>query len=81
MSFSFASCYTKNNRKEKIMGGSEMRKFEKDYIMLASEILQRGIEVENRTGVNTLKIPSYNFEINLSIAYLPKYSPYRCKSE
>ena len=27
------------------MGGSEMRKFEKDYIMLASEILQRGIEV------------------------------------
>ena len=48
------------------MGGSEMRKFEKDYIMLASEILQRGIEVENRTGVNTLKIPSYNFEINLS---------------
>lgn len=43
-----------------------MTKFDKDYIKLLKTILEEGIEVENRTGINTIKIPSYNFEFDLS---------------
>ncbi len=42
-----------------------MSKFDRDYISLTEEILTKGVEVENRTGINTLKIPSYNFEFDL----------------
>lgn len=42
-----------------------MSKFDDDYISLVKEILNKGVEVENRTGVNTIKIPSYNFEFDL----------------
>ena len=42
-----------------------MSKFDDDYISLAKEILSKGIEVENRTGVNTIKLPSYNLEFDL----------------
>lgn len=42
-----------------------MSKFDDDYINLVKEILSRGIEVENRTGINTIKIPSYNLEFDL----------------
>ena len=42
-----------------------MTKFDDDYISLVKEILNKGVEVENRTGVNTIKIPSYNFEFDL----------------
>ena len=42
-----------------------MSRFDDDYISLVKEILNKGVEVENRTGVNTIKIPSYNFEFDL----------------
>ena len=42
-----------------------MTKFDDDYISLVKEILNKGVEVENRTGVNTIKIPSYNLEFYL----------------
>ena len=42
-----------------------MSKFDDDYISLVKEILSRGVEVENRTGINTIKIPSYNLEFDL----------------
>lgn len=27
--------------------------------------LSKGVEIENRTGVNTIKIPSYHFELDV----------------
>ena len=42
-----------------------MTKFDDDYISLVKEILNKGVEVENRTGINTIKIPSYNFVFDL----------------
>lgn len=42
-----------------------MSKFDDDYISLVKEILSEGVEVGNRTGINTIKIPSYNFEFDL----------------
>lgn len=32
-----------------------MTEFDKEYLKLLKEILQRGEEVENRTGVNTIR--------------------------
>lgn len=43
-----------------------MTKFDNEYIKLLNKILKEGVEVENRTGINTIKIPSYNFEFDLS---------------
>ncbi len=42
-----------------------MSKWDKDYIKLCKKILNEGVEVENRTGINTIKIPSYHLEFNL----------------
>ncbi len=42
-----------------------MSKWDKDYIKLCQKILAEGVEVENRTGINTIKIPSYNLEFDL----------------
>ena len=42
-----------------------MSKFDVDYISLVKEILSKGVEVENRTGINTIKLPSYNLEFDL----------------
>ena len=42
-----------------------MSKFDKDYLKLCEEILKHGEEVENRTGVNTIKIPGYMLEFDL----------------
>ena len=42
-----------------------MSKWDKDYIKLCKKILSDGVEVENRTGINTIKIPSYHLEFNL----------------
>ena len=36
------------------------------YLKLCRKILKEGIEVENRTGINTLKIPKYNFTLDVS---------------
>ena len=42
-----------------------MSKFDVDYISLVKEILSKGVEVENRTGVNTIKLSCYNLEFDL----------------
>ncbi len=42
-----------------------MSKFDKEYIKLCRKILSEGKEVENRTGINTIKIPSYTFHFDL----------------
>ena len=42
-----------------------MSKFDKDYLTLCEKILNEGVEVENRTGINTIKIPGYFFEFDL----------------
>lgn len=43
-----------------------MTKFDKEYLELVKRILTEGVEVENRTGINTLKVPSHTFEFDLS---------------
>lgn len=43
-----------------------MSKWDKEYIGLCKKILKEGKEVENRTGINTIKIPGYYFEFDLS---------------
>ena len=42
-----------------------MAKWDKEYLKLCKKILTEGVEVENRTGINTLKIPNYNFLFDL----------------
>ena len=42
-----------------------MAKWDKEYLKLCKKILTEGVEVENRTGVNTIKIPSYHFHFDL----------------
>lgn len=51
---------------KKIGGFIEMTKFDKEYLELAKRILTEGVEVENRTGINTIKVPSHFFEFDLS---------------
>lgn len=41
-------------------------KWDVEYLKLCRKILEQGVEVENRTGINTIKIPSYHFELDLS---------------
>lgn len=43
-----------------------MTNFDVEYLRLVKKILNEGVEVENRTGINTIKIPSYSFEFDLS---------------
>ena len=43
-----------------------MAKWHKEYLKLCKKILEEGVEVENRTGINTIKIPEYNFSFDLS---------------
>lgn len=43
-----------------------MTKWDKDYLELCKRILTEGVEVENRTGINTIKVPSHNFHFDLS---------------
>lgn len=42
-----------------------MSKWDKEYIKLCKKILKEGKEVINRTGINTIKIPSYHLVFNL----------------
>ncbi|MCC8015904.1 MAG: thymidylate synthase [Clostridiales bacterium] len=42
-----------------------MSKCDKDYIALCKKILTSGIRVENRTGIDTVKIPSHYFHFDL----------------
>ena len=42
-----------------------MTNWDNEYIKLCKKILNEGVEVENRTGINTIKIPSYNLHFDL----------------
>lgn len=42
-----------------------MTNFDKEYLNLLKKILQKGVEVENRTGINSIKVPSHYFEFDL----------------
>ena len=42
-----------------------MTEFDREYLELVRKILAEGIEVENRTGINTIKIPEYSFKFDL----------------
>ena len=42
-----------------------MSKWDDSYIKLCKTILEKGREVENRTGINTIKIPSYHLHFDL----------------
>lgn len=41
-----------------------MSKWDKEYLKLCKEILSSGTEVNNRTGINTIKLPSWNFHFD-----------------
>lgn len=42
-----------------------MANWDKDYIELCEKILNEGVEVENRTGTNSIKIPTHHFHFDL----------------
>lgn len=42
-----------------------MSKWDEIYCGLCDKILTDGKEVENRTGINTIKIPSFHFQLNV----------------
>ncbi len=42
-----------------------MSKWDADYIALCKRILAEGTEVENRTGINTVKVPAHHFHFDL----------------
>lgn len=42
-----------------------MTEWDKEYLKLCKRILTEGVEVENRTGINTIKVPSHNFHFDL----------------
>ncbi|MGN0992767.1 MAG: thymidylate synthase [Bacilli bacterium] len=42
-----------------------MSKFDKEYLKLCKKILEEGKKQENRTGIDTIKIPSYHFHFDL----------------
>lgn len=46
-----------------------MSKWDKEYLELCKRILQEGKEVENRTGINTIKVPSHHFHFDLGDEY------------
>lgn len=43
-----------------------MSKWDLDYINLCEKILNEGVEVVNRTGINSIKIPSHHFHFDLT---------------
>ena len=43
-----------------------MTEWDKEYLKLCKKILKEGVEVENRTGINTIKIPEYVLNFDLS---------------
>lgn len=46
-----------------------MSQFDKDYIGLCKRILSEGTQVVNRTGTDTVKVPSHHFHFDLSKEY------------
>ena len=43
-----------------------MTNWDKEYLKLCKKILTEGVEVENRTGINTIKVPSHHFHFDLN---------------
>ena len=43
-----------------------MSKWDMDYLGLCRRILDEGVEVVNRTGTNSIKVPSHHFHFDLS---------------
>lgn len=43
-----------------------MCKWDKEYLKLCETILKKGVEVPNRTGINSIKIPGWSFEFDLA---------------
>ena len=43
-----------------------MSQWDKEYISLCRRILDDGTEVQNRTGINTIKVPAHHFYLDLS---------------
>ncbi len=43
-----------------------MSRWDRDYISLCKRILTEGVEVENRTGINTIKVPTHYLHFDLS---------------
>ena len=39
--------------------------WDKEYIGLCKKILTTGTEVVNRTGINTIKVPSHHFQLDI----------------
>ena len=42
-----------------------MTNWDVEYLKLCKRILEEGVEVENRTGINTIKVPSHHFHFDL----------------
>lgn len=42
-----------------------MAKWDKEYVTLCKKILDEGVQVSNRTGTDSIKIPFYNFSFDL----------------
>ena len=42
-----------------------MTNWDIEYLNLCKKILLEGVEVENRTGINTIKVPSHHFHFDL----------------
>ena len=42
-----------------------MSKWDDIYCDLLKRIMSTGVEVENRTGINTIKVPSYHFQLDI----------------
>ena len=60
----------------------EISEVDEAYCQLAKEILEHGVLTENRTGIDTISIPNWNFVFhldtkllskNLSVVLIPNY--------
>lgn len=43
-----------------------MSKWDKEYLKLCKKVLQEGVEIENRTGTNSIKLDGYYLEFDLA---------------
>ena len=46
-----------------------MSTWDKKYCELLTKIINNGVEVANRTGVNSVKIPSWHFSLDLGLEF------------